>query len=147
MCTRIAQVKRSVSSTITDPSELNPLLGVSSLASIPSKFQLLCQYIYRASLSNASPPVRLISPNAPRGPRNGPTPAVRGGRPHVGPQRGVGSTNPDTRPPRPPRGEGGGGRGGKVRREPKTNDDLDKELEAFMKSPETSDKVSADLEL
>jgi hypothetical protein len=30
-----------------------------------------------------------------------------------------------------------------VRREPKTNEDLDKELEAFMKSPDSAEKVSA----
>ncbi|GAA5884809.1 hypothetical protein JCM16303_007281 [Sporobolomyces ruberrimus] len=114
----------------------------------PCKGQAIrIEYDYRSERAQPAPGSLLArldsNPNAPRGPRNGPTPAVRGGRPHVGPQRGVGSTNPDTRPPRPPRGEGGGGRGGKVRREPKTNDDLDKELEAFMKSPETSDKPAA----
>ncbi|GAA5916514.1 uncharacterized protein JCM6883_005445 [Sporobolomyces salmoneus] len=89
------------------------------------------------------------TPTAGRGGRGGPASSVRGGRPHVGPQRGVGS---DSRPPRSgapggPRsargGESGGGRGGKARREPTTNADLDKELEAFMKSPDSTDKPAA----
>ncbi|GAA6010199.1 hypothetical protein JCM11491_005387 [Sporobolomyces phaffii] len=97
------------------------------------------------------------NPASSRGPRNGAaSSSVRGGRPHVGPQRGVGaaSAGADSRPPRGVGGAGGprgarggaaagGGRGGKVRREPKTNDDLDKELEAFMKSPEAAEKPTS----
>ncbi|GAA5824423.1 hypothetical protein JCM10212_000784, partial [Sporobolomyces blumeae] len=95
-------------------------------------------------------------PNAPKGPRNAP---IRGGRPHVGPQRGVGSDNRTGRGPRTSgagdrdsRGErsgggerggrGGGGGAGRFKREPKTNDDLDRELEAFMKKPESSDPAA-----
>ncbi|GAA5827378.1 hypothetical protein JCM5353_001450 [Sporobolomyces roseus] len=115
----------------------------------PAKGQnIKVEYDYRTDRTVPTPGSLLArldaDPNAPRGPRNASAP-IRGGRPHVGPQRGVGAVS-DSRPPRnapggPRRGGGvergvggqGGGRGGK--REPKTNDDLDKELEAFMKTP------------
>ncbi|GAA5838952.1 hypothetical protein JCM3766R1_004540 [Sporobolomyces carnicolor] len=106
------------------------------------------EYDFRADRVQPAPGSLLArldsNPTARRGGRNGPEPSVRAGRPHVGPQRGVGA---DSRPPRSapsgPRGARGGaaGRGGKVRREPTTNEDLDKELEAFMKSPESTEKV------
>ncbi|GAA5991729.1 hypothetical protein JCM11641_004845 [Rhodosporidiobolus odoratus] len=73
----------------------------------------------------------------PTGPSGGRAPRGRGERTVSGnggaPRGGAGG-----------RGAAGGGRGGRgearQKREPKTNDDLDKELEAFMKAPEGSAK-------
>ncbi|GAA5966607.1 hypothetical protein JCM3765_005673 [Sporobolomyces pararoseus] len=112
------------------------------------------EYDFRPERTQAAPGSLLArldsNPSASRGGRGGAASSIRGGRPHVGAQRGVGS---DPRPPRSvggatggPRsarggaGAGAGGRGGKVRREPKTNEDLDKELEAFMKKPESAEE-------
>ncbi|GAA5936047.1 uncharacterized protein JCM15063_002692 [Sporobolomyces koalae] len=85
----------------------------------------------------------------PRGPRNGSGPGSVGssnrreGRPHVGrPERGV-SGSSEGRSTRNPGSGRERGAGAAARREPKTNDDLDKELEAFMKSPETTNKPAA----
>ncbi|GAA5838379.1 hypothetical protein JCM11251_004920 [Rhodosporidiobolus azoricus] len=74
-------------------------------------------------------------PSAPRSKYQPPSARPsRGGRSVSGTERGVGSA------PRGGRGGAGGRRGrregGRERKEPKTNEDLDRELEAFMKQPE-----------
>ncbi|KAM0788632.1 hypothetical protein ACM66B_006104 [Microbotryomycetes sp. NB124-2] len=66
----------------------------------------------------------------------------RGGRPTRGVERGVGNSDRGSRG----RGGRGGGRGGRpARSAPKTNDNLDKELEAFMSAPagSTAEKATA----
>ncbi|GAA5919708.1 hypothetical protein JCM1841_000758 [Sporobolomyces salmonicolor] len=88
-----------------------------------------------------------------RGPKYASPSSTARGRGGPGAQRGVGSFDPrDSRSA--PRGGARGGRGGRggreggreprERKEPKTNDDLDRELEAYLKSPSgTEEKKDA----
>lgn len=100
------------------------------------------EFVFLASLlfPSTNPSLASSNANAPRGPRNN-NAQPTSGRPARGrPDRGVGGAPSG---PRGGRGRGGGGGRGEPRqkREPKTNDDLDAELEAFMKAPPAEGSV------
>ncbi|GAA5998741.1 uncharacterized protein JCM10292_007200 [Rhodotorula paludigena] len=103
-------------------------------------------HIDRASERGAAAPGSLLSrlggsSDSNRGPRfanDGPSSRRASGPRTSNPrnERGVGSAPRGERGERGGRGGRGGGRGARgEKREPKTNDDLDRELEAFMKAP------------